>query len=88
MEATETANWLKTSRTLNFAWVHLTDKGPVLVNHLDYWPADNKDDTAALQYWIDNGGAQIQWYHYEHNCPQDSTVLAESQGGINWKYLS
>ena len=80
--------WLDTSRTLNFAWVHLTDKGPVLVNHVDYWPADNKNDTAALQYWIDNGGAQIQWYHWEYNCNQNTELLEERQGGASWKYLS
>lgn len=78
---------LNEQRELQFAWVHIGPNGPVLVNHRDYYPEGNTKDEASLQYWKDNGGAQIQWYHFEYNCEQDTTSLPERQGGLNWKYL-
>ena len=87
LEDTPRAADEKADRILNFAWVHIGPDGPVLVNHIDYYPANNTKDQAALQYWIDNGGAQIQWYHFEYGCAQDTTQLAERQGGASWKYL-
>lgn len=87
LEDTPRAADEKEERILNFAWVHIGPDGPVLVNHIDYYPANNTKDQAALQYWIDNGGAQIQWYHFEYGCAQDTTQLAERQGGASWKYL-
>lgn len=77
-----------TSRKLQFAWVHLTPTGPVLVNHEDYYPSTNTEDMSSLRYWREHGGADIQWYHYEYGCAQNTTNLAERQGGVNWKYLS
>jgi len=87
LDPNATVDDLNNTRTLQFAWVHIGPDGPVLVNHTDYYPAGNTKDTSALRYWQDNGGAQIQWYHFEYGCVQDTTVLAERQGGANWKYL-
>lgn len=87
LDPNATADDLNNTRTLQFAWVHIGPDGPVLVNHTDYYPVGNTKDTSALRYWQDNGGAQIQWYHFEYGCTQNATILAERQGGANWKYL-
>ena len=88
LDPNATESDLDNTRTLQFAWVHIGPDGPVLVNHTDYYPEGNTNDTSSLQYWRENGGAQIQWYHFEYGCQQDTTILAERQGGANWKYLS
>ena len=77
--------WLKPRRELQFAWVHLDEKGnPILVNH---YKKNGDNDTGAFEYWVEAENAQLHWYHYEFACPQDGDILAERQGGVNWAYL-
>jgi len=58
----------------------MKDGSMVLVNHAK---KKNEKDTAALECY----DAEIHWYHYDYNIPQDTTKLEEKQGGVNWDYL-
>ena len=87
LDDTATEDQLKETRELQFAWVHLSPTGPILVNHMDYYPAGNEEDQSSLAYWKKHNHAQIQWYHFEYGCAQDTTKLEERQGGLNWAYL-
>lgn len=78
--------YTKTTRDLKMAWVHITENGPVLVDHYEK-DSRGDADTSSLQYWYEQGKAAIHWYHYELGCAQDATKLYERQGGINWKHI-
>lgn len=69
-------------KELHAAWIHKLNNGDMVL--VDHYKKQNINDVKALEYY----NAKIHWYHFEYDCVQDITVLAEKQGGVNWKFLS
>lgn len=71
----------KDTRELKFSWIHRTDSGNVVL--VDHVQKKAVNDTRALETY----GAQIYWYQYEYNAPQDTDELVYKYAGVNWKFL-
>lgn len=71
----------KDTRELKFSWIHRTDNGNVVL--VDHVQKKAVNDTRALETY----GAQIYWYQYEYNAPQDTDELVYKYAGVNWKFL-
>ena len=69
-------------RTIQISWIHkMKDGSMVLVDHAK---KRNEHDNAALECY----DAEIHWYHYVFEIPQDTTIIEQRQGGVNWEYLA
>jgi len=65
-------------KTLRLAWIHITEDGPVLVDHEK---KKYDSDVNSLEYW----NAKIYWYNYQYGIPLDESNEAQKYGGTSWK---
>jgi len=65
-------------KTLRLAWIHISEDGPVLVDHEK---KKNDYDVNSLEYW----NAKIYWYNYQYGIPINESNEAEKYGGLSWK---
>jgi len=67
-------------KTLRLAWIHISEDGPVLVDH-ETQINNSTNDIHSLAYW----NAKIYWYNYQYGIPINESNEAEKYGGLSWK---
>ena len=72
------------TKELVLAWVHKIDDGAILVDRNEADIVSSAEQNRTLEYY----NANIYWYHFKYDAPQDSSDLRYRYAGPNWEYLS